>query len=238
MTGYACPSCGEAMQRRPYARKPLGSLDLDLCHTCQGIWFDQFESAQLTPGAVLDLFREIHEQGGGATRPLAEVMRCCACRKPLRLTFDMERSNRITYYRCADGHGRFTSFFQFLREKNFVRTLTALEVQRLRAHVVQVRCSSCGAPVDLERDAQCSYCHAPISILDAEAVSNTIAELSGEERRRNSVDPAAAVEALLAGRRFERKMAPVEGRPAWPLSRSSGAVDLVGEALDFLMNDA
>ena len=238
MTGYACPSCAQAMQRRGFARKPLGTVDLDLCHDCQAIWFDQFESAQLTPGAVLDLFREIHEQGGGSMRPLAEALRCCACRKRLQLTFDMQRGNRITYYRCAEGHGRFTPFFQFLREKNFIRTLTAREVERLRVHVAQVRCSSCGAPVDLAHDAQCGYCRAPISILDAEAVSKTIAELSQEEQGRNRVDPTAAVEALLAGQRFERKMARIEGRPAGKASGSPGVVDLVGEALDFLMNDA
>jgi hypothetical protein len=226
------------MQRRDFARRPQGTLQLDLCHGCQAIWFDQFESAQLTPGAVLDLFREIHEQGGGATRPLADTMRCCACRKVLGLTHDMQRGNRITYYRCPDSHGRFTTYFQFLREKNFIRTLTALEVDRLKAHVAQVRCASCGAPVDLTHDAQCSYCRAPISILDAEAVKNTIAELSEEERRRKRVDPAAAVEALLAGRRFERKMARIEGDAVPGASWSPGVVDLVGEALDFLMNDA
>jgi hypothetical protein len=238
VTGYACPSCGETMRRRGFARKPQGSVDLDLCHGCQAIWFDQFESAQLTPGAVLDVFREIHEQGGGATRPLADTMRCCACRKVLALTFDMQRNNRITYYRCPDGHGRFTPFFQFLREKNFVRTLTALEVDRLKVHVAQVRCASCGAPVDLAHDAQCSYCRAPISILDAEAVGNTIAELTAEEQRHQHVDPAAAVEALLAGKRFERKMAGFEGHPAWQPSRNTNPVDLVGEALDLLMNHA
>lgn len=206
MTGYACPSCGEAMQRRAVARKPVGIVEIDLCNGCQAIWFDLFESAQLAPGAVLDLFREIHEQRESPMRPLARVLHCCACRRPLQLTHDMQRDNRITYYRCVEGHGRFTPFFQFLREKNFVRTLTALEVERLRAHVAQVRCSSCGAPVDLTQDPQCSYCGAPISMLDADAVRRTLAELSLDERHRNRVDPGAAVEALLAGHGFERNM--------------------------------
>ena len=30
------------------------------------------------------------------------------------------------------------------------------------------RCASCGAPVNLERDAQCPFCRAPIAILDAD----------------------------------------------------------------------
>jgi hypothetical protein len=151
----------------------------------------------------------------------------------------MQRSNHISYYRCAGGHGRFTTFFQFLREKNFVRSLTVAEVNQLKVHMAQVRCSSCGAPVNLERDAQCGYCRAPISILDAEAVKHTIAELSEEERRRKQVDPAAAIDALLAGKRFERKMARIEGSAvtAGPWI-GANVVDLVGEALDFLMSDA
>lgn len=228
MTGYACPGCGETMQRQSFERRPGGQVEIDICFPCQSIWFDRYESAQLTPGAVLDLFREIHENAV-QPRPSADSPRCPVCSTTLALTQDLQRTNRITYSRCIYGHGRLTSFFQFLREKNFVRSLTALEVDRLRAHVTQVRCSSCGAPVDLVHDAQCSFCHAPISILDADAVKRTIAELTEEERRRRPVDAKAAVDALFAGRRYERKMVRIEG---------PGMVDLVGEALDFLMTDA
>jgi Transcription factor zinc-finger len=228
VTGYACPGCGETMQRKSFERRPVGNVEIDLCFPCQSIWFDQYESTALAPGGVLDLFREIHENAV-APRPPGASPRCPVCRKLLQPTQDLQRTSRITYMRCVESHGRFTSFFQFLREKDFVRTLTLLEVTRLQVHVTQVRCSSCGAPVDLVHDAQCSFCHAPISILDADAVRRTIAELTEQERQRKPVDPAAAVDALLAGKRFERKMDRIEGR---------GMVDLVGEALDFLMNDA
>jgi hypothetical protein len=239
VTGRACPNCAEPTQVSAFARRPLGLVELEICFGCQAIWFDQYESSQLTPGGVLELFGAIHEHRSSQLRPLAELLRCPACHKRLELTQDIQRSNRITYYRCADGHGRFTTFFQFLREKNFVRSLTVAEVNQLKAHVAQVRCSSCGAPVNLERDAQCGYCRAPISILDAEAVKQTIAELSEEERRRKRVDPAAAIDALLAGKRFERKMARIEGTSRLPdMWGSTNVVDLVGEALDFLMSDA
>lgn len=220
------------MQRRVLARKPHGQVELELCFACHAIWFDQYESAQLTPGAVLELFGQIHEHHDQPPRPLGERLGCPRCRKALRHTQDVQRSNRISYYRCVEGHGRLTTFFQFLREKNFVRSLTNAEVDRLKVHVAQVRCSSCGAPVDLARDAHCGYCRAPISILDAEAVRRTIAELGQAERAGRQVDPAAAVDALLAGKRFERELARIEGRGArW----QPEAVDLVGEALDFLM---
>ena len=218
-----------------------GGVELDLCYACRAIWFDQYESAQLTPGAVIDLFRKIHEHHDQPPRPLADRLRCPACRDKLQLTQDIQRTNRINYYRCANGHGRLTTFLQFLREKNFVRTLTAPEVAQLKAHVTQVRCSGCGAAVDLVRDSACGYCRSPISILDAEAVKSTLAELSAAERARHQVrDPGKVVAGMLGG-----------GQPAhatmgralpgktsqWDAGESHGLLDLVGDALDFLMSD-
>jgi hypothetical protein len=229
----ACPSCGCATRREAFARKPLGQVQLDLCFDCHAIWFDQYESAQLTPGAILELFRLIHEHRDAPPRPVADTLRCPVCRAGLQLTQDLQRTNRFSYYRCPQAHGRFTTFFQFLREKNFVRSLTAGEIHQLKAHVAQLRCSGCGAPVDLARDSQCSYCRSPISILDAEAVTKTLAELDEQERRRKTIDPVAAVEGLLAGKRFERKLARIEGRPL-----PGSPLDLVEEALDFLMHGA
>lgn len=235
----ACPSCGQAMQPESYARKAAGAIELDFCYSCQAIWFDQYESAQLTPGAVMKLFGAIHERRDAQPRPLADVCRCPVCRRALALTHDIQRSNRITYYRCPESHGRLSTFYQFLREKNFVRSLTVSEIERLKVVVEQVRCTSCGAAVNLERDAQCPYCRAPIAILDADAVQRTLAELSAEEKGRRTVDPHAAIDALLAGQRSERasraQRYPYDSQPASP-SWNTDLVDLVGEAVDFFMN--
>ena len=238
-----CPSCTAPMERRVFARKAGGDLELDLCFACHAIWFDQFESTQLMPGSVIDLFKVIHEHSDQGTRPLADSTRCPRCRERLVLTHDIQRTNKITYYRCPAGHGRLTTFFQFLREKNFVRSLTAPEVAQLRAHVRQIRCSACGAPVNLEKESACAYCRAPISILDAEAVKRTLEELSAAQQRvRQRPDPVAVVDGLLEGKRFEQRMARIERHapqiqpPSWGLG-AFDAVDLVAEALDFLMSD-
>jgi hypothetical protein len=230
----ACPSCREAMSREVFERKAEGRVALDLCFACHAIWFDAFESSALTPGSVLKLFEEIHQKRDATPRPLAETCRCPTCRRVLALTHDIERTNRITYYRCPEGHGRLTTFVQFLREKDFIRSLSLVEIAKLRAVVKQVRCTSCGAPIDLARDAQCSYCHAPIAILDADAVQRTIAQLSDEERAHRRVDPTAAVDALLAGRRYTRASGP--DFSAMPTATGGQLVDLVGEAIDFLMH--
>ena len=221
------------MERRAFERKPLGTVELDLCFECRALWLDQYESAQLTPGSVVQLFAQLHAHEGSPPRPLGENLRCPGCRQPLALTQDIQRTNRITYYRCASGHGRLTTFFQFLREKNFVRSLSPGEVEKLRATVKQVRCSSCGAPVSLERDAQCGYCRAPVSILDADAVKTTLAELTEAERKRNHVDPSAAVDAVLAAERHQRRAPSV--RLSNPME-SIDAVDLVCDALGLLFD--
>ena len=217
----SCPSCHAAMRRQEFASRALNGrgLDLDICFDCQGIWFDPFESAQLAPAAILQLFELIRAQQEPA-RPLAVMCTCPACHRALSLTHDFERTNRITYLRCTAGHGRFSTFMQFLREKNFVRTLSPAEVNRLRAVVAQVRCSSCGAPVDLARDMECSYCHAPIAILDADAVGKTIAELEAAQAERpKGIDPAQALDGLLAGEHRE------------PPDLVRGAISLIMDAI-------
>jgi len=238
-----CPGCAQPMKNKSFSRKPHGNVELDLCFTCHGIWFDQYESATLTPGSVMQLFREIHEHHDKPPRPIPARMGCPTCRTGLALTHDVQRTNRISYYRCPNGDGRFTTFFQFLREKNFVRSLSGAEITQLRATISQVRCSSCGAPVELGAKSVCGYCSAPVSILDADSVKKTLAELSAAERKSQHYDPTAAVDAALAGKRVERNINRIERQ-----SRASGIagptwvdgvdlVDLVSDALDFLMSD-
>ena len=225
METIGCPGCGAAMRRQALARKPDGTLELDICFECQSIWFDRFESSQLTAGATIELFRLIHEGASSDARPMSSTARCPRCRQALLATHDIQRTTPFTYFRCPQWHGRLITFFQFLREKNFVRSLSAAEVARLRATVTQVRCSSCGAPVDVEKGAACEYCHAPLAILDADAVRRTLAELSTEERRRTVPDPAAAIDALLAGQHTARRITRAE-----QVASQSG-VDLVLEAI-------
>jgi Zn-finger nucleic acid-binding protein len=177
------------MQSRALERRLQGPTQIDLCFGCRGFWFDSYESSQLAPGAVIELFRAIHEGRDAPARAVAGTLHCPRCHGALVLTHDMQLNTHITYHRCAQGHGRFTSFYQFLREKRFVRELTPPEVAALKARVSQVRCSGCGAPIDLARDAACSYCHMPLAILDADTVRATLAELSEAERQRHELDP-------------------------------------------------
>ena len=223
---FACPSCAGAMRRQSFARRPEGQVDLDFCFACQAIWFDQYESAQLAPGAIIELFRSIHANAVPVARPISDAAQCPRCRRTLRLTHDIQRTNHFAYYRCPQAHGRLITFFHFLREKQFVRSLSNVEIERLKATVRQVRCSSCGAPVNVERDAACSFCHAPLAILDADAMQKTLAELHAAEERTVTAPnvTAASFDALLEGRRVERRLAHAERETA-------AGIDLLRESL-------
>ena len=193
-------------------RRPMGSLDVDLCAGCQAIWFDTFESVQLAPGATLALFRAIHEARAETRRPLPAQLPCPRCETLLSLTQDLQHATRFTYYRCRYGHGRLTPFFQFLREKNFIRALDPGELERLKASIKTIRCASCGAPVDIERSTVCGYCRAPIMALDPDAVRRTLAEIDAAERRRTTVDPDRLGDGIVALARLESEMAAARRR--------------------------
>jgi hypothetical protein len=206
------------------------SVTLDLCHTCGGFWFDTDESLALSPGAALRLFRVIHE-GRGDRPQLGEQLTCPRCRTRLARTFDRQRSTRFTYWRCLHDHGRFITFAEFLREKNFVRPLTAREIAEIRANVRQIRCSSCGAPVDLEQGSTCGHCRAPVSMLDARQVEKVVAELEQAEARRHDVDPALPVRLVLDRAEVERRF----GAMALGSSGCGGPGDLVRAGVDALI---
>lgn len=187
-------------------REPLPPVSVDLCDDCQAIWFDANESWALTPGAVIGLFREIAQSKPGVRAPYPAILPCPCCTTPLTLTHDIQHSTRFTYYRCRYGHGRFTPYVQFLREKNFVRPLDPNELSRLRATVTTVRCVSCGAPVPVEKSAVCPYCGAPVMLLDPDAVARAIDTLNAAEAKRTEPQPVSG-DALIAIANVERELA-------------------------------
>jgi hypothetical protein len=145
----------------------------------------------------------------------------------LALTHDLQHATRFVYYRCRYGHGRFTPFFQFLREKNFVRPLDAAELARLKESVRTIRCTSCGAPVDIERSTVCPYCQAPIMALDPDAVGKALRELAAAEQRRTTPDPDKIGDSVVALARLESEMEQALKRER----AESIGIDLVGVGL-------
>jgi len=122
---------------------------------------------------------------------------CPRCRAGLVETRDVRHTTRFVYWRCPRGHGRFTPFVQFLREKDFLRPLAPREIERLKVHVRSIRCTGCGAPVDLARDARCPYCAGPIEAFDAGAAAATVRALEERTTARARIDVNGLADALL-----------------------------------------
>lgn len=171
------------MDVRQVAAHGGGTLELDLCHACHGLWFDGNENLRMAPAGVVELFRQLHEHRDDPQAPLARQMNCPRCRRTLAEGSDVVRSGRYITYRCPQRHGRFSTFSSFMIEKGFVRQLTQMEVADLAERVRVIHCGSCGAPVDLRKDHACPYCRAAFSLLDPQAVERALAGYGRQAER-------------------------------------------------------
>jgi Zn-finger nucleic acid-binding protein len=197
-----CPSCRSPMSAHRFARKITGEVDLDLCFACQGVWFDEYESLQLAPAGVIELFKLIHEHRDDQRLPLASPLRCPRCDERLIPSQDRVKSGLFNYLRCVQRHGRFITFAQFMIEKGFVRQLTGAEIDELKVRIGVVRCTGCGAPVDIRKDSACIHCRAPIAILDTEAVQEALAGYQQAALKQQAPsDPVLLAEAILFSER-------------------------------------
>jgi len=210
-----CPGCRAPMTALTLEARLGGSVSIDLCAGCQAIWFDQGESLQLSPGATLQLFHRIGESTAARRSPLPATLSCPRCGAALLRTHDRQRNTPFDYWRCDQRHGRLIGFFDFLREKDFIRPLSAAQVEELRRNLQTVSCSACGAPVDLARGSSCAHCGAPLCMLDLEHTHQLIQELRKADRPAGAVDPSLPLEMLRARREVETAFASFEQQPDW-----------------------
>ncbi len=172
----SCPNCSTAMASQALGTSIGTSIEAGVCGDCSLLWFDGAGSVRLAPQAVLTLFQAIGSAGGRRSA-LRASFACPRCHGPLAFTHDLQRTTHFTYWRCSVDHGQLIGFAQFLLEKNFVRAPSPEELARLRLSVRQISCSQCGAPIDLRTDSACSYCHAPVAVIDPDSVAKAVREL-------------------------------------------------------------
>ena len=223
-----CPNCQAVMTALTLKGHYQRSVVVDLCQSCQAFWFDGLESLQLEPASVLELFRIVGEAGGNARAPLSNSVKCPRCAGELVKTFDQQRSSRFEYRRCPEGHGRLTSFYNFLREKDFIKPLSPAQIDELRRNLRSINCSNCGAPVDLAKGAACAHCSSPLSMLDVGQAEKLVAALREKSAPRD-VDPALLLNLERAKRDVTNAFGAFERDPGWYGAASSGG--LVNAAL-------
>lgn len=205
MSTTACPSCSSDMALLTLDGQLETRIDLDVCRSCQAIWFDRYESLRLSPGSTLQLFKLIGDRDHVQPGRLREPMKCPRCSIRLLFTHDRQRNTPFNYWRCPKDHGRLTTYFDFLREKDFIRPLSPAQLAELRRNIQMVNCSNCGAAIDLGRESVCAHCGTPISTLDLQQIADMAVQLqrAGERQAQRTPD----VDTLFALLRTERDRA-------------------------------
>jgi len=185
-----CPGCATEMTRLTLEGQLGTTIEIDVCSRCRAIWFDRFEDFRLTPGATLKVFAVISEPAGRPIAPFPTAPHCPRCSARLLLTHDIQRNTRFQYLRCDGGHGRLMTFVDFLREKDFVRPLTAPQLEELRQNIQTINCSNCGASINLVKDSVCAHCGSTVSLLDVQQMARTIGQLQAAASARQASDGA------------------------------------------------
>src|SRR6185369_479612 len=201
-----CPGCGADMTATTLDGHGGTSIVIDTCTTCQAFWFDKHESLQLAPVSTLKLFSLIGEQKGARSASLPSVMRCPRCSSRLLATNDLQRNTPFHYWRCDAGHGRFITFVDFLREKDFIKPLSPAQLQELRNHVQSVNCANCGGSIDLAKGSVCSHCGSPVSMLDLKQAQEVVKQLQIASQPKR-IDPALPLELARARKQVEAAFA-------------------------------
>lgn len=204
-------------------------VEIDVCASCQAIWFDARENLQLTPGATLAVFRLIGEKVARPSVEHRDIARCPRCQAQLRRTQDMQRNTRFEYFRCPNDHGRLIAFFDFLKEKNFVKPLTPAQVAELRRNIQAINCSNCAAPIDLAKRSDCSHCGSPLSMLDVSQAEALVAQLRDADRPDRPIDPALPLALARARRESAAAFEGLPGHREW--NDETWSLGLVGAGL-------
>lgn len=223
-----CPNCDDPMQPVAVAGHNQRPLTIDVCVGCQLFWFDDRESLYLSPASTLKLFRLIGETEPAPRTPVNPESRCPHCGFRLVPAQDMQRATRFQYRRCPKRHGRLITFFDFLREKNFIRPMPADQIEVLRRNVGAVNCSNCGASIDLAARSACGHCGSPLSILDATQAERLVTELREADRTGRPVDPALPMRLAAARREVETSFAAFEAESGRPVDTRPSDLVLAG----------
>ena len=217
-----CPGCREATTPLSLQGQYGRVLTIDVCHACNGVWFDGHEDLHLAPGGVIALFESMGQAAPGARTAMANRKVCPRCQTGLLRAHDQVRDTRYEFFRCTYGHGRFMTFAAFLRARHFVRDLSPAEVRDLAVRVAVIKCVNCGASVDVRTHSACAFCQSPIAVIDQGQLARTLADLEAAVDRSATVDPSWPLRAAQARRQTEAVFA--------ELNRGGGAtasIDLV-----------
>lgn len=223
------------MQVHRFSGQDGRSIDLDLCFSCQCMWFDPQENTRLSPGAVLQLFELLHQHHHDERHPVAKNLSCPRCDRHLAHGFDIAKGGRYVTYRCAARHGRLSTFGSFMVEKGFVRHLSDREIDALAERVGTVNCSSCGGAVDIRKDHACPYCRSALALLDPNAVNEAIRRHAAAAIKPTG-NPTELADALVALEKQRERELRERQRQRWTENQDNGldTLDLLSAGVELV----
>lgn len=225
-----CPTCAQAMTEHTAEAYYGRSIVIDVCHACCAIWFDNQELLQMTPAATLQLLADLADDKATTRQPVGPWSVCPRCHCHLVETHDQQHNTKFFYHRCPGGHGRFVTYFQFLRAKNVVRPLDDADLAELRRRIRQVNCANCGAPIDVQKGAVCGFCGSALAILDPDQLRKVAEEVrQGQARAAAGPDPALPLTLAVERQRTERAFA-----EAGRLAADASTLDRFGDTGDLI----
>ena len=182
-----CGNCRQPMRRLALAGHYGHHVDLDLCRSCDLVWFDGSETAQLSGPALLELIGHM-----AAARALPHEMlradpRCPRCDGALRLVHNQSRWGRSSQLQCARRHGAYQSFAQFLEEKGLLRPMSTIDRAKLLRDRGRIECINCGGEI-AKSDERCRWCRSIPSLLDVARLAHALDPL-------DTIEPPAVYQA-------------------------------------------
>ncbi|MGZ5215673.1 MAG: hypothetical protein ACXWKD_05430 [Caldimonas sp.] len=201
-----CGNCRTPMRRVGLAGHYGSSVELDLCESCDLVWFDGTETARLSGPGLLELIGRMAAAYDLPYEALRPAARCPRCAGTLRIVHNRSRWGRSVQLQCARRDGAYQSFAEFLEEKGLLRPMSLVDRARLLRDRGRIDCVNCGAAIG-HRDERCPYCTSIPSLLDIARLARALDPeamlephpVHGTEARQGAMQCAACGAALPAG---------------------------------------
>ncbi|MCE9657154.1 MAG: zf-TFIIB domain-containing protein [Burkholderiales bacterium] len=168
-----CGNCRAPMQRLALAGHYGSSVELDVCGSCDLVWFDGTETARLNGPGLLELIGMMAAAYDLPYQPLTAATRCPRCSGKLKTVHNQSRWGRSVQLQCVKRDGAYQSFAEFLEEKGLLRPMSRLDRARLLQDRGRIDCVNCGAAID-KADERCPYCTSVPSLLDVARLARAL----------------------------------------------------------------
>ena len=152
-------------------------VEIDLCAPCHLVWFDTIESARLSGPGLLALIGEMAAAQALAHQPLQSSPPCPHCAGPVRVVHNQTRWGKSQQLECAQRHGAYQSFAQFLAEKGLLRPMSSADRHRAMQRDGAIHCVNCGGALDAKATSgavNCPWCESVPALVDVPRLAQAV----------------------------------------------------------------